>query len=107
MAKSAHNLVLVPDVLASHSAGALRLLLVRRHFGDSWSFDTAQLDAVEAELEVLFGVSARPARGSSDAALGAVLAAMRDDLNVPAALQIALDEGGPAARSLIEILGLR
>ena len=91
----------------SPSGTALRLLLVRRHFGDSWSFEVAQLDAVETELDVLFGVSARPAKGSGDAALDAVLAALRDDLNVPAALQIALDEGGPAARTLIEILGLR
>jgi len=109
MAKSARNLVLVSDVLAAHTAGALRLLLVRRRFGDSWPFEAAQLDVVEAELELLFGVSARPARGSGDgtAAQEAVLNALRDDLNVPAALQIALDEGGPAARTLVEILGLR
>jgi cysteinyl-tRNA synthetase len=107
MAKSAGNLVLVSDVLTSHAPGALRLLLVRRRFTDSWNFQLADLDAVQAELESLFSVSARPAKGSGLAAEDAVLAALRDDLDVPTALSIALDEGGPAARTLVEILRLR
>jgi cysteinyl-tRNA synthetase len=109
MAKATGNLVLVSDVLASHSAAALRLLLLHRHFAQSWSFEAAELDVVESEVEKLFGASARPARGSGDgaAAQEVVLAALRDDLDVPAALQIALEEGGPAARMLVEILGLR
>jgi cysteinyl-tRNA synthetase len=109
MAKSAHNLVLVSDLLTSHAPAALRLLLVRRHWGDSWSFEPTELAAVEDELESLFRVSARAAKGGRDgeAAQDAVLSALRDDLDVPAALKIALDEGGPAARTLVEILGLR
>jgi hypothetical protein len=35
------------------------------------------------------------------------LSALRDDIDVRAALEIALVEGGPAARTVIEILGLR
>jgi cysteinyl-tRNA synthetase len=109
MAKSTGNLVLVSDVLTSHSAAALRLLLLRRNFAQSWSFEAAELDAVEGEVERLFGASARPAKGSGDgvAAQEAVLAVLRNDLDVIAALEVALDEGGPAARTLVEILGLR
>jgi hypothetical protein len=32
---------------------------------------------------------------------------LRAELDVPAALRIAIDEGGSAARTLVEILGLR
>ncbi len=109
MAKSAHNLVLVSDLLSAHTPAALRLLLVRRPWSDSWNFEAAELGVVENELESLFSVSAKPAKGSSDgaAAQDAVLSALRDDIDVRAALEIALVEGGPAARTVIEILGLR
>jgi cysteinyl-tRNA synthetase len=109
MAKAAGNLVLVSEVLASHSPAALRLLLVRRSWAGGWDFEEAELLTVEAELESLFVASARPAKGASDgiAAQDAVLAALRDNLDVPAALRIALDDGGQAARTLVEVLGLR
>jgi cysteinyl-tRNA synthetase len=109
MAKSTGNLVLVSDVLTSHSAAALRLLLLRRHFADSWSFVASELDTVEGDVEKLFGASARPAKGSGDgvAAQDAVLSALRGDLDVVTAFDVALEEGGPAARTLVEILGLR
>jgi cysteinyl-tRNA synthetase len=109
MAKSAHNLVLVSDLLGATSAAAIRLLLVRRPWAESWSFDPAELPLVEAELESLFRASARPATGTSDgaAAQDAALAALRDNLDVPSALHIAIDEGGPAARTVVEVLGLR
>lgn len=109
MAKSAHNLVLVSDLLGASSPAAVRLLLVRRPWADSWNFEPTELPVVEAELESLFRASARPARGSSDGAAGqdAALAALRDNLDVPAALNIAIDEGGPAARTVVEVLGLR
>ncbi|MDQ1465512.1 MAG: cysteinyl-tRNA synthetase [Actinomycetota bacterium] len=109
MAKSAHNLVLVSDLLSAHTPAALRLLLLRRPWIESWNFEAAELAVVENELESLFSVSARPAKGASagTAAQDAVLSALRDDIDVRAALEIALDEGGPAARTVIEILGLR
>lgn len=108
-ARSTGNLVLTSHVLSTHSGSALRLLFIRRRFTDTWTFDGTQLDAIEAEVEQLFSVSARPARGSGDGASAqrAVLSALRDDLDVPTALHIAMEEGGPAARTLVEILGLR
>lgn len=110
MAKSAGNLVLVSDLLREHTPAALRLLLLRRGWADSWDFDAAEFDAVESDVERLFGASARPDHGLPTAAAAsseAVLTALRDDLDVRGALEIAVAEGGSAARTLVEILGLR
>jgi cysteinyl-tRNA synthetase len=110
MAKSAHNLVLVSDLLHTHHPAAVRLLLLRRDWSQPWDFDAAELSSVENDVERLFSASARPDRGlttSAAAASESVLAALRDDLDVRSALDVALEEGGSAARTLVEILGLR
>jgi cysteinyl-tRNA synthetase len=106
MAKSVGNLVLVSNLLQDHSAAAVRLLLLHRPWAQPWDFESAELARVEAELEELFRAAARPDRGSADAATDAVLAALRADLDVPAALQVAIEEGGSAARTLAEVVGL-
>jgi len=107
MAKSAKNLVLVSDLLRDHAPAAIRLLLLRRVWSESWSFEPAELAVAETELEALFSASARPGNDAGGAATEAVLAALRADLDVPRALQIALADGGAAARTLVEVLGLR
>jgi cysteinyl-tRNA synthetase len=107
MAKSAQNLVLVSDLLQDHAPAAVRLLLLRRPWARPWDFEAAELGAAEAELESLFSASARTGGGSAEGADDAVLSALRNDLDVPRALAIALEEGGPAARTLVEVLGLR
>jgi cysteinyl-tRNA synthetase len=107
MAKSAKNLVLTSELLRDHSPAALRLLLLRRPWNASWDFDAGEFAAVEADLEALFSASARHGGATNGAAAAEVVAALRADLDVPAALRIALDEGGTAARTLVEILGLR
>ncbi|MGH8889914.1 MAG: cysteine--tRNA ligase [Acidothermaceae bacterium] len=112
MAKSAQNLVLVSDLLREHAAAAIRLLLLRRVWSEPWSYQPEELTAAEIQLDELFGASARggvePAStATTSSATDAVLAALRADLDVPTALTIAIEEGGPAARTLIEILGLR
>jgi cysteinyl-tRNA synthetase len=103
MAKSSGNLVLVEDLLKQHSAGAIRLLLLNRPWAQPWSFDPAALDEAEATLERLYAAASTPGMAPGAAA---VPAALLDDLDVPRALQIALEDGGQAARTLIEILAL-
>jgi cysteinyl-tRNA synthetase len=103
MAKSSGNLVLVEDLLKKHSAGAIRLLLLNRHWAQPWSFEPAALDEAEATLERLYGAASAPSLAPGAAA---VPAALLDDLDVPRALEIALEDGGQAARTLIEILAL-
>jgi cysteinyl-tRNA synthetase len=110
MAKSTGNLVLVGDLLADHSAAAIRLLILNRRWSDDWDFDPAALDAAAARLEGLQAAAGRPDRaGGSEgasAAVAAVGAALADDLDVPTALSLAEAEGGQAARVLGTLLGL-
>ena len=103
MAKSTGNLVLVEDLLKAHSAGAIRLLCLNRRWADDWSYEPAALDAAEATLEQLYAAAARPGMAPGSAA---VPAALLDDLDVPRAVAIALEDGGQAARTLIEMLAL-
>ena len=109
MAKSAGNLVLVSELLKEHSAAAVRLLILDRHWDQDWDFSRAGLDAATARLERLHAAAGRPERavgGSGGTAVAAMRAALADDLDVPTATQIAEDEGGQAARSLGTLLGL-
>jgi cysteinyl-tRNA synthetase len=112
MAKSTGNLVLVSDVLADHPAAALRLCLIDRPWAQPWEYAEAELDAATERLERLYRAAGRSTGGTSAsgdnqrAAADAIGAALRDDLDVPAALAIAEEAGGGTARSLIATLGL-
>jgi len=101
MAKSTGNLVLVDDLLRNHPAAAIRLLCLNRPWAQPWPYTPDALDQAAGTLEQLYAAAARPG-GESDA----VLAALRENLDVPRALDVALAEGGQAARTLIEVLAL-
>jgi cysteinyl-tRNA synthetase len=103
MAKSAGNLVLVQDLLREHSPGAIRLMLLNRRWAEGWEYTPAALDQAEATLEQLYAAASSPGMAPGAAA---VPAALLDDLDVPRAVSIALEDGGQAARTLIEILAL-
>ena len=108
MAKSAGNLVLVSDLLTDYPAGAVRLLILDRRWDQDWEYDRARLDEAAALLERLQAAAGRPDRAAAGAgtAVAAVRAALASDLDVPAALRIAEDDGGRAARVLGSFLGL-
>ena len=118
MAKSAGNLVLVSELLKEYSAAAVRLLILDRRWDQDWEFSRSALDAAAARLERLHAAAGRPERavtgsGGRDprglrdsTAVAAMRAALARDLDVPAALRIAEEEGGQAARSLGTLLGL-
>jgi cysteinyl-tRNA synthetase len=108
MAKSAGNLALVSDLLGDYPAGAVRLLILDRRWDEDWDYDCTGLDRAAALLERLQAAAGRPDRGAAGtgAALAAVRTALASDLNVPAALRIAEDGGGQAARVLGSLLGL-
>jgi cysteinyl-tRNA synthetase len=103
MAKSAGNLVLVDDLLRAHSAAAIRLLCLNRPWSQPWEYTASALDEAADTLGWLYSAAARP---GGQTAAGAVVTALRENLDVPRAMAIALDEGGPAARELIEVLAL-
>ncbi len=104
MAKSTGNLVLVSELLASYPAAAIRLLILNRPWSSDWDFHRAGLDAAAGLLERLQSAAGRA--GHAGSAEAAVRAALASDLDVPAALAIAEDEGGQAARVLGSLLGL-
>ena len=109
MAKSAGNLVLVSELLKEYPAAAVRLLILDRRWDQDWDFSLAGLDAAGARLDRLHAAAGRPDRGigrNGGPAGAAMRAALASDLDVPAALRIAEDEGGQAARSLGSLLGL-
>jgi L-cysteine:1D-myo-inositol 2-amino-2-deoxy-alpha-D-glucopyranoside ligase len=103
MAKSTRNLVLVGDLLKDASGAALRLMLLNRVWSQAWEFDPAMVPAAAAQLDRLYAAAGRP---GPDSGRGAVLAALAADLDVPAAVAIAESEGGPAARTLLDVLKL-
>ena len=103
MAKSTGNLVLVDELLKTHPPAAIRLLCLNRHWAAPWSYTPEALDEAAATVENLYAAASRPDSGSGSAA---VPAALMRDLDVPTAVQIALEDGGQAARTLIDVLGL-
>jgi cysteinyl-tRNA synthetase len=104
MAKSTANLVLVEDLLRDYPPAAIRLLCLNRAWATPWDYTSSELDATAALVDDLYAAAARPDTGTSG--LAAVPAALLHDLHVPSALGIALEDGGQAARNLIEILAL-
>jgi cysteinyl-tRNA synthetase len=105
MAKAAGNLVLVSDVVQRYPAPALRLLLVDRPWAQPWDYEPAALDAAAARLERLYAAAARGGEGAPGATR-AVTAALVADLDVPAALAVAEEDGGAAARLALSVLAL-
>ncbi|MDE0804240.1 MAG: cysteine--tRNA ligase [Acidimicrobiales bacterium] len=104
VAKSTGNLVFVMDLLQDHAPQALRLHILDRPWRETWDFDHGDLAAAEEKLEALWSATARP--GGSDAAVTAACEALLDDIDVPRALDIALEDGGEAARTVAKILAL-
>jgi L-cysteine:1D-myo-inositol 2-amino-2-deoxy-alpha-D-glucopyranoside ligase len=104
MAKSTGNLTLVDDLLRDHSPAAVRLLLLDRPWHTAWEYQPSELDRAGERLERLFTAAGRS--GAGDAATAAVTAALLDDLDVPEAIQVAVEHGGKAARLLLRVLAL-
>ncbi len=105
MAKSAGNLILLDDLLAKYPAGAVRLMILDRPWGESWDYRPALLDAAATRLDTLYQAAARNAP-PDPAAVDALRQLLADDLNITAALDLAVEAGGAAARTLANVLGL-
>jgi cysteinyl-tRNA synthetase len=104
MAKSTGNLVFVTDLVAQTSGPTIRLLLLDRHWGTPWDYTPDELGQAAARLDALHVAAGRPAGSST--AQAAVLAALASDLDVPTAITLAIEEGGQAARDLMQVLAL-
>ncbi|MEQ6902932.1 cysteine--tRNA ligase [Nocardioides sp. YIM 152588] len=102
MAKSTGNLVLVDDLLRDVAPATLRLHLLHRRYADAWDFDADALAATQDLLDSLYAAASKPGAGDPVA----VDDALRADLDVPAAVAVALEQGGESARRLISVLRL-
>lgn len=107
MAKSTGNLVLVRDLVADHPAAAVRLMILDRPWGEDWDYSPGLLDRAEKRLEDLYQAAGRgrtaPEAVPAITEIGRRLAA---DLNVTAAIDLGIEEGGAAALSVATTLGL-
>lgn len=101
MAKSVGNLVHVSDLLAEHEGTAIRLMLLNRPWSRSWDYTPAAL-ADATDLLARLRAAAVPPGGDGAGVVAALLA----DLDVPAAIEVALRDGGEAARTLLAVLKL-
>ena len=104
VAKSTGNLVFVMDLLQRWKPQVVRLHLLNRTWHEAWDFDEDDLARAESTLESLWSATGRA--GGSEHASTAAIEALLDDLDVPRALAIALDEGGEAARTVAKVLAL-
>jgi cysteinyl-tRNA synthetase len=104
MAKSTGNLVFVSDLLAQADGRVVRTLLLDRRWATPWDWTPELLGQAAARLDALRVAAGQP--HSSGAAQAAVVEALADDLDVPRALDIAIEEGGAAARDLVQVLAL-
>jgi cysteinyl-tRNA synthetase len=104
MAKSTGNLVLVSDLVPDHPPAAVRLMLITAPWHDEWDYTPGVLDEAAARLDRLHTAAGRADR--SPAAEAAVTEALLSDLDAPAALAVAEQEGGRAARLAMQVLAL-
>lgn len=105
MAKSAGNLVLVHDLLQRWPAAAIRYLILSRPWRAPWEFEENALEEATAHLDDIWRSATTPVE--SEGARRKVIAALLDDLDVPAALATAREAGGQVLAEVIEFLGLR
>jgi cysteinyl-tRNA synthetase len=105
MAKSAGNLVLLEELLAGHPAAAVRLMILDRPWAESWDYRPELLDVATARLENLYQAAGRTA-ASDPAAVDEMRRLLATELDVPAALDLAIGTGGGPARTLGSVLGL-
>jgi cysteinyl-tRNA synthetase len=105
MSKSVGNLVLVSDLLADHSPAALRLMILDRPWAGDWDYSAALLAAATARLADLYRAAGRTHEVGQHGA-AEVRRLLAADLNIPAALRVAVETGGAPARLLIATLGL-
>jgi cysteinyl-tRNA synthetase len=104
MAKSTGNLVLANDLLETYSPAAIRLMCLNRPWADAWTYSPEVLEGAAAVVDELYAAAARP--GTGGAGVAAVPASLLHNLDVATAVNIALEDGGQAARTLVEILAL-
>jgi cysteinyl-tRNA synthetase len=105
MAKSAGNLVLLEELLGKYPAAVIRLMILDRPWARPWDYRPVLLDAAAARLAELHRAAGRGIK-AAEAETAEVRRLLAQDLDVPSALDTAIDGTGGAARLLLTTLGL-
>lgn len=88
MSKSLGNLVFVHRLLHDGADPmAVRLVLLAHHYSSDWEYSDAELDAAAARLDRWRAAAARSTGVNASRTVAAVRAALRNDLDAPAALE--------------------
>jgi L-cysteine:1D-myo-inositol 2-amino-2-deoxy-alpha-D-glucopyranoside ligase len=91
MSKSLGNLVMVRDLLKSHTPDAIRLYLASHHYREIWNYKSDSLALAENNAQKLRSAVVKPSgegqRLDPQPLLRKFVGAMNDDLNTPLALQ--------------------
>ena len=104
MAKSTGNLVFVADLVERSSGPQVRMLLLDRRYDVAWDFTEDGLAGAGKRLDDLRVAAGKPHVDA--AAQAAVFEVLADDLDVTGAVDLAIREGGQAARDLLVVLAL-
>jgi cysteinyl-tRNA synthetase len=104
MAKSVGNLVLVHDLLKDYPAAVVRLMILDRPWREDWEYSSGLLDRAGKRLEDLYQAAGRT--DTTSAAVPEIGRLLATDLNVTAAIDVGIEEGGAGARSVTAALGL-
>jgi L-cysteine:1D-myo-inositol 2-amino-2-deoxy-alpha-D-glucopyranoside ligase len=105
MSKSLGNMVFVRDLLQKYSPDAIRLYLLGHHYRHVWEWSPSEMDASTQLASRLSTFASAPDRTPTDTR-EAFAAALADDLNTPAAIDILTRASGTTLRDLGAVLGL-
>lgn len=95
MSKSLGNLEFVDRLRKTHDPRAIRLALISNHYRREWEWTSSSMHASLAKLELWNAAK----NGDGTAGLAEVRAALDDDLNTPAAIQV-IDQAAAAGHSI-------
>ena len=95
MSKSLGNLEFVDRLRKTHDPRAIRLALISNHYRREWEWTSSSMNASLAKLELCNAAK----NGDGTAGLAEVRAALDDDLNTPAAIQV-IDQAAAAGHSI-------
>ncbi len=89
ISKSLGNLVLVSQLIKSNSPNAIRWMLLSNHYRKVWEYEPSDIEKAEEAITSINSYLAKPgAKSLNKVALKNFAAAMEDDLDTPAALEI-------------------
>jgi L-cysteine:1D-myo-inositol 2-amino-2-deoxy-alpha-D-glucopyranoside ligase len=105
MSKSLGNMVFVRDLLEAYSPNAIRLCLLGHHYREVWEWSSTEMRA-SADAAAALEAAARQPDTSGGEARQAFAAALADDLNTPAAVEVLRRVSGSTLREFGGVLGL-